>query len=162
MKKILYILVLIILLPGCNLGNTPTAKTEDLLTRYQSLDKSIKISSNDLIKENNLSEKYIQEYEKLIKKQYENLSYEVKEEVIDGDSATVTTKIEVLDYKDILTKYNIDINTDEYHNKLIKELKKANKKITYTIDFTLTKNDKDKWELDELTIEQKDKLLGIF
>ena len=162
MKKILYILVLTILLAGCNLGNTPTAKTEDLLTRYQSLDKSIKISSNDLIKENNLSEKYIQEYEKLIKKQYENLSYEVKEEVIDGDSATVTTEIEVLDYKDILTKYNIDINTDEYHNKLIKELKKTNKKITYTIDFTLTKNDKDKWELDELTIEQKDKLLGIF
>ena len=162
MKKILYIFVLIILLTGCNLSNTPTAKTEDLLTKYQSLDKSIKISSNDLIYKNNLSEKYIQEYEKLIKKQYENLSYEVKEEVIDGDSATVTTEIEVLDYKDILTKYNIDMNTDEYHDKLIKELKKVNKRITYTIDFTLTKNDKDKWELDELTNEQKDKLLGIF
>lgn len=162
MKKILYIFTLLIFITGCNLGNTPTAKIEDLLTKYQSLNKTIEISYEDLIDRNSLSQKHITEYENIIKKQYENLSYEIKEEKIDGDTAVVTTEIEVLDYKDILSKYNINMNSNEYHNKLISELKKANKKIIYTVDFNLTKNDKDKWEIDELTNEQKNKLLGIF
>lgn len=162
MKKIIYVLIIILFITGCNLGNTPTAKTEDLLIKYQSLDKSIKINYNDLINNNNISNNYKEDYANLIKNQYEKLSYEVKEEVIDGDNATVTVELEVLDYKDVFSNYNLNITSDEYNEKLVKELKKVRKKITYTVDFTLTKNGKDKWELDELTDEQKNKLLGIY
>ena len=111
MKKIKYIL-LILLLSACSLNNTPTSKIEELLGKYQSLNKEIIINTNDL----------------------------------------AITGIEVLNYKDIINNNKEDI---------IKELKNTKSKITYTIDFTLTKN-KDKWKIDELTREQKDKLLGIF
>ena len=162
MKKILYILILLLIITGCNLNNTPTSKVEHLLTKYQSLDKDIEINYLDLVNNNNISINYKEEYEKIIKKQYEKLTYEVKEEVIDGDSATVTTEIEVLDYKDIITKYNLNMTSDNYNEKLIRELKKVNKKITYTIDFSLTKDNNDKWQVDELNDEQRNKLLGIY
>ena len=34
--------------------------------------------------------------------------------------------------------------------------------ITYTLDITLTKDEKDKWVVDDLSLENRDKLLGIY
>ena len=146
MKKIKYIL-LILLLSACSLNNTPTSKIEELLGKYQSLNKEIIINTNDLA----ITGKE-EEIKKIIKTQYKNMTYEIKEEKIDGEKATVTVEIEVLNYKDIINNSKEDIT---------KKLKNTKSKITYTIDFTLTKN-KDKWKVDELTEEQKNKLLGIF
>lgn len=164
MKKYILSLVLIILviLTGCSIANTPTSKVEELLGNYQRLDKDIQINYKSLSIDANLSDDQVREYEKLIKDQYQKLSYEIKEEVIDGDVATVTTSIKVMDYKTIINKYNKNsYDLEEYHNLIIKDLKDAKNKVTYTIDFTLTKDNKDNWVIDDLTNEINEKLLGM-
>ena len=150
MNKIKNLIILIILLISCSLNNTPTSKIEELMGKYQSLNKDIEINYNYLGLENNKKE-----IKELIKKQYKNMTFEIKEEKIDGDYATVTTEIEVLNYKNILNNYT---NEEE----IINNLKKVKDTIVYTIEFTLTKNNKGKWELDDLNEEQKNKLLGIY
>lgn len=165
MKK--YILTFIIficalLLEGCTIANTPTAKTEELLSNYQRLDKKININYYDLSIDRNLSEQVQKEYIKLIKDQYQNLSYEIKEEIIDGNTATITTSIKVKDFKKIINNYNKnEYTTEEYHNLIIDDLKDAKDKVTYTIDFTLIKDSEGNWNIDDLTNEMKEKLLGI-
>ena len=102
------------------------------------------------------------EYIKLIKDQYQNLSYEIKEEIIDGNTATVTTSVKIKDYKKIINNYNKNEYTpEEYHNLIIDDLKDAKDKVTYTIDFTLIKDSEGNWNMDDLTNEMKEKLLGI-
>ena len=148
MKKLLILLLL--LLMGCSLSNTPTSKIEELLNKYQSLNKEIEIDTNII----NNNREYENEIKEIIKKQYKNMSYEIKDEEIDGKTATVVVEIEVYNYKDILDR---EVET----NKIIKELKETKNKITYTIEFKLFK-EKDNWIIEELTDEQNNKLLGIF
>ena len=164
MKKIILtiILTISIILTGCSIANTPTAKVEDLLSDYQKLEKNIAINYSDLAIDDDLSLDLQNEYNDLIKDQYQGISYEIKEEIIDGDTATVTTSIKVKDYKEIINKYNKnDYQKDKYHEIIIDDLKDAKNMVTYTIDFTLTKDNEDNWQLDDLTNEMEEKLLGI-
>ena len=164
MKKIILtiILTISIILTGCSIANTPTAKVEDLLSDYQKLEDNIAINYSDLAIDDDLSLDLQNEYNDLIKDQYQGISYEIKEEIIDGDTATVTTSIKVKDYKEIINKYNKnDYQKDKYHEIIIDDLKDAKNMVTYTIDFTLTKDNEDNWQLDDLTNEMEEKLLGI-
>lgn len=163
MKKIFLILIIIITLTGCTLGNTPTAKVEDLLTKYQMLDNDIEVDYTTLIGDISLNEEQIKTYNNIIKKQYKNLTYEVKEEEIDGNNAIVTIQIEVKNYKNTINKYNKqDYETTKYHELVTKSLDTTKEMITYTLDITLTKDNNDIWILDPLTEENKNKLLGIY
>ena len=42
MKKIISMFILLLLLVGCSLSNTPNSKVEELLSKYQMLDSDIK------------------------------------------------------------------------------------------------------------------------
>lgn len=162
MKKIILMVIGICMLVGCSLGNTPTARVEDFLSKYQMLDEKIVIDYTDLVDDVGVDQDVKTRYEEVIKDQYRNMSYEVKEEEIDGDEAEVTVQIEVMDYKTILDKYDSsDYSRDEYHDKVLDELEDAKEKITYTIEFTLSKDSDDNWVVNELTTEDKEKLLGI-
>ena len=152
MKKIISILLLILFITGCNLSNTPIAKTEEYLNKYQMLDKSIDTSYTNLTNNTNLTSNEQKRYEKLIKKQYRNLVYEIKEESINGTTATVPVKIKVINYKKIIDKYN--------NKEVLTKLQNTKEKITYTINFTLTKKH-DTWIINNLSKEDKLKLLGI-
>lgn len=151
-------------LGGCDIANTPTSKVEDYLGRYQRLDKSISLSYTQLAGSNDVNKDDRERYQKLVEKQFRNLSYEVKEEVIDGDVSYVTVQVKVCNYGDILDKYNVTTyeDVDEYHDKVIKELEKQKEKIVYTITFELELNKKDEWKVSEPSLEDKDKLLGIY
>ena len=164
MKKIILTIIILIsiALTGCSIANTPTAQVEGLLSNYQRLDKNITINYADLAGNDDLSSDLQNEYNDLIKDQYQSMSYEVKEEIVDGDTATVTTSIKVKDYKKIINKYNKnEYQTNEYHNLIVDALKDAKETVTYTIDFTLTKDSEGDWQVDDLTNEMKEKLLGI-
>ena len=163
MKKIWLIIISIISFIGCSIANTPTSKVEEYLGKYQKLDSGINISYYNLSLEQNLKDDQKKLYQKLIEKQYKNLSYEIKEEIIDGENATVNTQIKVYDYKEIIDKYNKEDydNISQYHDILLKALDKQKDKITYTIDFKLSKNNKDEWNLTNLSERDKQKLLGI-
>ena len=106
MKKLIILIPLLLI--GCTLSNTPTSKIEEFLGKYQSLNIEINTEKLNIDKENK------KEIEEIIKRQYKNMSYEIKDEEIDGNKSVVTVEIEVYNYKDILNE----------NNNVIKELKK--------------------------------------
>ena len=162
MRKLLFVIIsIIIITTGCGLSNNPNSKIEELLGRYQRLDDSIIISSNVLANDNNLDQDFEKKYSDIIRKQYQNMVYEIKDTKEDGDKAVVTVEIEVMDYKKIINNMTGDVSS-EYHDRLIKKLRDANDKVTYTIDFNLTKDNKGNWVVDTLTNEMENKILGIY
>ena len=164
MNKLLIFIISIMLFSGCDIANTPTSKVEDYLGRYQRLDNSVSISYTQLAGSNDVDKNNRDRYQKLVEKQFRNLSYEVKEEVIDGDVAYVTVQVKVCNYGDALDKHDVGYydDNDEYHEKVVEELERQKEKIVYTITFELELNQKDEWEVREPSLEDKDKLLGIY
>lgn len=168
MKKILAVFVFLVLLVGCSLANTPTSKVEELLTKYQTLDKDIKTGIDEVIDEEVLTSKQKDRYRSLIEKQYKGLTYQVKNERIDGDRATITTEIEVLDYKkavnDAVSKYQnrTDYTVEEYNNSKLDALENIKDKVKYTIDFEVIKDKNGNWKLSSLSNETIKKIQGMY
>lgn len=131
-----------------------------MLSKYQSLDESISYDYVSLFN-SNVKNNLDDEYQKLIKKQYKSLVYEIKEESIDGNNATVLVEIKVLDYINTLKDYNNRVLTEEEEKELIEKLNNVKKRITYTVSFNLTKHS-DMWTLDSLDEVTIKKILGIY
>ncbi len=168
MKKILSLFIFLLLLVGCSLSNSPTSKVEDLLTKYQMLDKDIKSGIEEVVNEETLTSNQKERYRKIIEKQYKNLTYQVKEEKIDGDTSTITTEIEVIDYKkainEAVSKYQgkTDYTIEEYNNTKLDALEKAKEKVKYTIEFEVKKDNNDNWKLSSLSNETIKKIQGMY
>lgn len=96
------------------------------------------------------------------------MTYEIKEEVIDGDEAQVTVAIEVVDYKkaidEVENEYtNIENYTiEEYNHAKINKLKDAKEKVTYTLDIDVIKNNEGEWGVASLTNVDKKKIQGMY
>ena len=164
-KKIIIIVITILLLIGCSMSNTPTSKVEDLLSKYQRLDTDISNGINNVLEEQNLSNKDKDRYKKLLEDQYKNMSYEVKEETIDGNNATVIVEIEVLDYKSSINDLSFDstIYTKEsFDEEKLTRLENTKNKVTYTLELSLTKDSEGTWKLNALTNEQIKKIQGMY
>lgn len=174
MKKLI-ILISIIFLTGCaDIMNTPSSKVEEFLGKYQTMDTSIVKELDDTIEEMNASDNYKKEYKNLLLKQYQNLSYKIKDEKIDNNTANVEVEIEVFDYYNTLENVNEDIdkNSDDFKDEKdksrkekieeykIKKLKATTNKAKYTIIFTLTKKD-GKWTLDKVSDDDIKKIHGL-
>ena len=168
MKKIISMFIFLLLLVGCSLSNTPTAQVEDLLSKYQMLDSDIETGINNILDEDILTNDQKNRYKNLIEKQYKNLSYEIKDEEIDGNNATITTEIEVLDYKKIVNEVNSryqgrgDYTVEEYNTEKLNALEAAKDKVTYTIDFQVTKDKDGNWRLGTLSNETIKKIQGMY
>lgn len=168
MKKILSLFIFLLLLVGCSLSNSPTSKVEDLLTKYQMLDKDIKSGIEEVVNEETLTSNQKERYRKIIEKQYKNLTYQVKEEKIDGDTSTITTEIEVIDYKkainEAISKYQgkTDYTIEEYNNTKLDALEKAKEKVKYTIEFEVKKDNNGNWKLSSLSNETIKKIQGMY
>lgn len=163
MKKIVILsLLLIMFLVGCNNMNyTPTSKVEDFLGKYQKLDKDVLTDLKNMIDNEEMSEEEKKEYQVLLEKQYQNLSYKIKNEIIKKDTATVDVEIEVLDYTQAVNKANKTCEDKEMISCKIKEMKLANSKIKYDITFTLN-NEEGNWVIEKLEKEDLKKLHGLY
>ena len=107
MKKLLITFSLIlILVTGCGAKmGTPTAKVEEFLGKYQSMNSEVLTQLDSVISSDNaMSDNQKKEYKSLMEKQYQNLSYKIKSEEIDGDRASVDVEIEVYDYATSISK----------------------------------------------------------
>ena len=168
MKKILSLFIFLLLLVGCSLANSPTSKVEDLLTKYQTLDKDIKTGIDEVINEETLTSEQKYRYRNLIEKQYKNLAYQIKDERIDGDTATITVEIEVIDYKKQVNDTNsyyqgkTDYTVEDYNNTKLDKLEKAKDKVKYTIDFEVKKDSNGNWKLSSLSNETIKKIQGMY
>ena len=99
-KIIVFLSLLVMLATGCgNNMNTPTGKVEEFLGRYQSMDSNILTQLDNVISnDETMNDTQKKDYKSLMEKQYQNLSYKIKDEKIDGDKAEVLVEIEVFDY----------------------------------------------------------------
>ena len=174
MKKLVYILFLFLLV-GCNdLSNTPTKKTEEFLKKYQTLDESVINDLENVVNESDLNDEQKAIYIDIMKKQYQNLSYEVKDETLNGDEAITAVEISVIDFKKVLDEANdyLKNNEEEFYDNgeysivkfndyKLSKLKEAKDKVRYTIEIKLTKIN-DKWTVDNLSNETYDKINGVY
>lgn len=180
MKKIIGLLTLVLLLSGCStlkeMGNTPTKRVEEYLNNYQTLNSNVLSSLDEVVeRETTFSSKQKDSYRDILKKHYQNLTYKIKEETINGDKATVEAEVEVNDYTNTLKsaeKYKTenetlltnedgifdDLKFNDYKLDLLKNTKD---RVKYTIYFSATKVN-DEWKLDALTNSEEEKLLGIY
>lgn len=180
MKKIIipFLMLLTILLSGCGetLNNTPTKQAEMFFMNYQTLNKDvIEDLDNVLATDNSMTEDQKGKYKNIMKNHYKNLVYDIKDERIDGDTATVTVEIEVYDYSKIIANANsyLEEHMDEFldENKKysqekfidyrLSQLESVKDKVKYTLDLTLTKID-NKWQLDKISSLDEDKILGVY
>lgn len=174
MKKVLYVLLAIGLLTGCsctaNMGNTPTKKVEDYLNKYQTNDNDVISDLEDVLtNDTSLTADERADYSDFMKKHYQDMQYEIKDETIDGDVATVLAEVTVRSYTDVLNnanQYRID-NPDEFTDTntfatyRLDKLKEVTDTETYTITFHLTKEDEE-WKIQNLTDEDLRKISGMY
>lgn len=164
-KKILLLAIFTFLLIGCSMSNTPTSKVEELLSKYQRLDNDISMGINSVLDEQNLTDVHKERYRKLLETQYKNLSYEIKDEIIDGDTATVIVEIEVIDYKKAINDLTFDsmlYTKESFDEEKLDRLEEAKDKVTYTLELSLTKDKEGTWKLNALTNEQIKKIQGMY
>ncbi len=176
MRKFILIVSMAFLLVGCSLSNTPSKRVEDVLKKYQTLDNGV-IDNLELItegmedlKDSKDKEKYI----KIMKNQYSELKYTIKDERIEGDEATVTVDISVYDYYKIQkdAKEYADSHPDEFMsddeydeskflNYKLDKMKDASERVEYTLDIKLLKEN-DKWEVMEFDKDTLEKIHGTY
>lgn len=177
MKKIIIFVLMITLLTGCNkLMNTPTKKVEAMLNNYVTLNKSVLDDlDNTLLSETIMTPDQKEHYKNILKRQYQNMSYEIKNETIDGKTAVVEVEIKVFDYYKInqesekyfnnnQSEFKLEdgtIDLTKYNEYKLNALDKADSKVTYTLNLTLSQ-DNDNWVLDDLTDVEISKIHGLY
>ena len=177
MKKILWLLLVIVCLTGCNnLMNTPTKKVEYLLSKYQSNDSEVlKQLDETLLTDAILTKEEKEKYKTIMQKQYKDLMYNIKNEAIDGKTAVVEVEIDVYDYAKSITNSekellnNSDnfknstgeVDTIKYNDYKLNNLEKVTDRVKYTINFTLSKIDEE-WVVDDLTETERMKIHGLY
>jgi len=180
MKRILKFLTFALILTGCSIGedmdNTPTKQVETYLNNYQTLDSNVLAKLDAIVNNEELfDEDQKITYRDILKKHYQDLTYTIKEETVNGDKATVEAEIEVTDYTQALKSAESYKTTNEsefmndnnefddvkFNNYKLDLIKNSKERVKYTIYFSLTKED-DTWKLDELTNTEEEKILGIY
>ena len=180
MKRLL-LLFCLLMLTACSVNiddidNTPTKKVEEYLNNYQSLSSDV-VSDLDIVveRENTFNLEQKDKYRKLMKKNFQNMSYKVKDETVNGDTAEVEVEINVYDYYKInkdadnyLLEHRDEFITDGVYDEAkfidykLDKMSKNTDKVKYTIYFNLSKDDKGDWSLDEVSESDEDKILGIY
>lgn len=178
MKKILITICISLIFLGCstNINNTPTKKVEEFFNKYQRLDENV---VNDLDKVIEEEEKFNtvnrEEYKELIKNQYKDLTYVIKNETVNADKAIVEVEITVKNYKKTMDEAEIYRNNNlaefsdelgnyketQYIDYVIKQLKEVKETVKYTLNMSVSKQEK-KWQVDQIDSITEDKILGIY
>ena len=181
MKKLIISIAAITILTGCSINNkltktTPTEVVEEYFSNYQTLNTDVLTQLNETINNRtDLTDAQKADYLDIMKKHYKDLRYEIKDEKIDGDTATVTTEITVKDYSKILSDADTYLadNPEQFNDKegkydvslfndyRIGKIKEAEDTATYTLELTLTKTDNE-WILDGLTDADENKIQGNY
>ncbi len=174
MKKIVLIVLIALSLTACSLSNTPTGRVESYLNQYNQLSDDVKTDMETKISSENLSTENTDIYRKVLTRQYQDMKYEVKDEKIDGDKATVIVKLSVYDlYKvdkdaySYLNNHQDEFTTngmyDEniYSKYKLEHMLDTQDKVDYEVTFNLSKKD-GQWSLenpDRVTLE---KIHGLY
>lgn len=172
---VLFSMLIILLTTACSLTQTPTDKVKSFLNQYSNLSDNVLTDLDTKVASENLSSELQKVYTDVLKRQYKNIKYEIKDEKIDGDKATVITKITVYDLykidKDSLNYMNNNLsefnNTngvydDNMFNKYrLNEMLKTDITVDYEIEFHLNKVEGE-WILESPDRETLEKIHGLY
>lgn len=177
-KLVVTIIAFLFVLVGCtNEMESPTKKVESFLNKYQKQDEEIiKEFDVSMIEEETLNDEQKEKYKDIMLDQYKNLVYEIKEEKVDGNKATVEVEIEVYDYNKALENaytyldehqddFLIDdvLDTVSFINYKLEQLMDYKDRVKYTIIFNLSRKDTNsEWELEKLSETDLKKIHGIY
>lgn len=164
-KRLLFLVVPVFFLLACTVSNTPTSKVEALLSKYQKVDNEIKTEIENMLEEQNLTETQKERYKKILEKQYKNLTYQIKDEQVDGDIALVTVEIEVLDLKNSIDNLVFDTSVytkQAYDEEKLNRLESVKNKVKYTMELTVEKDEQGTWKIKNLTNDKIKKIQGMY
>ncbi len=177
MKKILLFISILLLLVGCeSVMNNPTKRVETFLNKYQIMDSEVLKQLDDTLNgDATLTDKQKEKYRDVMKKQYQNLTYTIKDEEVDGNDAVVTVEIEVYDFNKAMSEADSyllahqdefmdeenNISNEKFMDYKIEQMGKINEKVKYTLEFNLTKNDS-RWQLNDIDEITRQKIHGIY
>lgn len=167
MKKIL-IIILMLLAVGCSKTNA-SFEVETYLNKFKNHDKEVIASLDELLTLESITLEQKDLYRLIMKKQYTDLEYEVKEEHYNGDQADVEVLIKVYDYTESKKrayqkmKDNPDImnSNEKKMNEQLKEMEKETKRVPYTLVFHL-RYENEQWILETPNTEILEKIHGIY
>ncbi len=175
-KKIFLIVSLLLLVVGCGcMKKTAKGAVQDYLNQYKNLSANVISDMDDVIDNENLTDTQKEKYRDVLKKQYQDLKYDIVSEKYDGDNATVDVKIKVYDlYKvqkdanDYLTtsgdefKENGVFSNDLFMDYKLDKMKKTMDTIEYNITFNVTKDDKGNYKVSDLSNTDLEKIHGVY
>lgn len=177
MKKKILLFFGLFLLVGCTqMMNTPTKQVEEFLGKYQTMDKRVMSQLDEVIDSaGTMTKEHKEKYRDLMKNQYKNLSYKIKDDTEDGDEATVEVEIEVYDYataiknaesyllthRDEFLDEKEEVDDEKFMNYKLKQMDEVKDKVKYTLHFVLEKKDKE-WKLEDITDIDRQKLHGLY
>ncbi len=177
MRKIILFIIISFFVLGCdNLMNTPTKKVEEFFNKYQTIDNKVVEQLNYTIDNDyELTSEQKEKYKNIMKKQYNDLVYTIKEETVDGNSAAVKVEIEVYDYnKSIIEANNYlqnnqeeflnedgTVNKEKFVDKKLELMSKNTDRVKYTLNLSLIKNN-DVWKMNDITEIDRQKIHGIY
>lgn len=174
MKKILSILFILILFGCTSKQVTPSKEVEDLFYKYNSLDKVVMDQLEEAIDKEDLTNEQKNKYKEIFKRQYRDLKYTIKDEVIDDNISTVTVEIEVYDLNKTKTitdafleenpqefEENGIFNKNKYIDYKLNEMQTTKERTRYTLELTLT-NIEGSWRIDNLVDSERQKIHGTY
>ncbi len=175
-KKIFLIVSLLLLVVGCGcMKKTAKGAVQDYLNQYKNLSANVNSDMDDVIDNENLTDTQKEKYRDILKKQYQDLKYDIVSEKYDGDNAMVDVKIKVYDlYKvqkdanDYLTtsgdefKENGVFSNDLFMDYKLDKMKKTMDTIEYNITFNVTKDDKGNYKVSDLSNTDLEKIHGVY
>lgn len=174
MKKIVLVFISLLLFSACSMTNSPKSQVESYLGKYNSLHEDVVADMETKVSAEDLSDDNRKLYKEILTREYQDLKYTVKDEKIDGDTATVTAKITVYDlYKSqnnaliYLSEHTQDYYEGEVfdENRYVKyrldEMLKTKDTVDYEVTFYLNKKD-DKWELQNPDRQTLEKINGLY
>lgn len=179
MKKVYKVLLVVgicLVLAGCGcMKKTAKGAVQDYLNQYKNLSSNVISSMDDVVNDENLTDNQKEKYRDILKRQYQDLKYEITSEKYDGDNATVEVKITVYDlYKvqkdanNYLTnsgdefKENGVYSNDLFMNYKLDKMKKVTDTVEYNITFNVTKDDKGNYKVNDLSNSDLEKIHGVY
>ena len=175
MKKIIVVLITLVLF-GCNLSNTPSREVEKYLDNFINLSDEVRMDIDSKASVESLSGENKETYKEALIRQYENMKYEIKDESINNNNAIVKAYVTVFDYFKIdntskeymnnhIEEFN-DINgifdNERYNSYRLGELLKAKDTTTYEVTFNLNKDSNGNWILENPSRETLEKINGFY
>lgn len=169
---ILLVTLVTILIVKSN-NKSPVAQTKEYMNHYQKLDKDI-IKNIKYEYTDDLTPTQKEKYIDIMKRQYENIEYDIREEVVNKTDAIITVEFTVYDLSSAMERANsyVEVYSDKFMkgNKFdpykatdykLKTLMKYDERVTYSIDFFYYK-EKGKWKMTDLGEVDLKKINGTF